>query len=94
MNYIRMNKKKFEKINKLLRKDRQKRRITLLFIMAFSILAGVLSIYTFISGLYFLVTNQLGIVDFTKDLVTSIGYVTLSRLLDVHNILKKKVSKK
>ena len=62
--------------------------------MAFSILAGVLSVYTFINGLYFLVTSQIGIVDFIKDLVTSIGYVTLSRLLDVHNILKKKVSKK
>ena len=79
-----MNKKKFEKINKLLRKDRQKRRITLLFIMAFSILAGVLSIYTFISGLYFLVTNQLGIVDFVKNYL-SVDSVVLCEQLFVIN---------
>lgn len=94
MNYIRISKKKFEKINKLLRKDRQKRRMTLLLIMALSILAGVLSVYTFVNGIYSLVTSRIGVVDFAKNLVTSIGYITLSRLLDVHNILKKKVSKK
>ena len=51
----------------LLKKVRDTLSPTFFYMMAFSILAGVLSVYTFINGLYSLVTSQIEIVDFVKD---------------------------
>ena len=51
----------------LLKKVRDTLSPTFFYMMTFSILAGVLSVYTFINGLYSLVTSQIEIVDFVKD---------------------------